>query len=265
MLGYSSILRERSDFTDEIKALFTALDQHGEPYCFFDGAKDIWARDYMPIKNKSGKYISFKYMPSYLNGFDELRTDFKNDVSYWFPAPVTYSDIVLDGGNIVFSPSKEKAIISDRVFYENPDYDKSVLLSELQRLLEAEIIIIPALASDMTGHADGMVRFIGENAVLGNRTSYKNGHEQKIRKVLYSHGIAVVEFPYFSIKGNSAVGCYLNYLETEKHIFLPVFETDTDRCAIISAQKICHKEIVPIKCKRIAKDGGVLNCICCEI
>ena len=72
---------------------------------------------------------------------------------------ITYSDINLDDGNVVFSPSKAKAVITDRVFSENPEYDKNTLLLELENLLEAEIIIIPSLESDMTGHADTMVHF----------------------------------------------------------------------------------------------------------
>lgn len=53
------------------------------------------------------------------------------------------------------------------------------LLTELENLLEAEIIIIPSLKSDMTGHVDGVVRFVNENTVIGNASSYKNGYEQK--------------------------------------------------------------------------------------
>ena len=60
-----------------------------------------------------------------------------------------------------FSPSKKRVIISNRVFLEKPDCDIAELVRELTRLLEAEVIIIPSLKSDMTGHADGMVRFFG--------------------------------------------------------------------------------------------------------
>lgn len=66
----------------------------------------------------------------------------------------------------MFSPSKAKAVITDRVFWENPEYDKNTLLLELENLLEAEIIIIPSLKSDMTGHADGVVRFVNETQWL---------------------------------------------------------------------------------------------------
>ena len=114
----------------------------------------------MPVKTKSGKYISFRYEPSYLADDPQLRTNYKTDIAPHFTLPVTYSNINLDGGNVVFSPSKAKAVITDRVFSDNPEYDKKTLLLELENLLEAEIIIIPSLESDMTSHADNMVRFL---------------------------------------------------------------------------------------------------------
>lgn len=265
MIGYSFRLKTDPAYAGTAKVLFAAMDQHGEPYCFFGGAKDIWARDYMPTKTRSGRYVSFRYAPSYLIGFEEIRTSFRDDIAPLFRSPVIYSDIVLDGGNIVFSPSKEKAILSDRVFSENPGRKRSDLLQTLQCLLEAEIIIIPAHAGDMTGHADGMVRFIDENTVLGNRAPYKTVHEQKIKRVLKRYGISVVDFPYSPAKGDSAVGCYLNYLETEHHIFLPVFGIAADADAITAANAIWEKEIVPVSCADVAKEGGVLNCISCEM
>lgn len=76
---------------------------------------------------------------------------------------------------MVFSPSKKRVIISNRVFLEKPDCDIAELVRELTRLLEAEVIIIPSLKSDMTGHADGMVRFLDEHTAIGNCVPSKNG------------------------------------------------------------------------------------------
>lgn len=142
--------------------MFATLDLFNIKYKLLNNTKDIWLRDFMPVKTKSGKYVSFRYEPSYLADDLQLRTNFKTDIAPHFVLPVTYSNINLDGGNVVFSPSKEKVIISDRVFSENPEYDKNTLLLELEKLLEASVLIIPSLKSDMTGHADGMVRFVDE-------------------------------------------------------------------------------------------------------
>lgn len=218
----------------------------------------------MPVKTKSGKYVSFRYEPSYLAGDPQLRTNFKTDIAPHFVLPVTYSNINLDGGNVVFSPSKTKAVITDRVFSENPEYDKNTLLLELEKLLEASLIIIPSLKSDMTGHADGMVRFVDENTVVANAPLSPFGFETKVKKALQNHGIEVLDFPYFDSNSDSAIGCYLNFLETEQAILLPVFSVDTDNKAVQTAKHIFHKAIVPVNINEIAADGGLLNCISWE-
>jgi hypothetical protein len=264
MLYFSSILKSNPKYSLSAENLFSALSDSGEKFTLFDGAKDIWARDYMPVKTKSGKYISFRYESSYLADDPQLRTNFKTDIAPHFTLPVTYSNINLDGGNVVFSPSKAKAVITDRVFSENPEYDKNTLLLELENLLEAEIFSIPSLKSDMTGHADGVVRFVNENTVIGNASPYKNGYEQKVKTALKEHGISVIDFPYFDSDGESAVGSYLNFLETDKHIFLPVFSDAQDETAVKRAKEIFDKKIVAVNINSIAEAGGILNSISWE-
>lgn len=128
-------------------------------------------------------------------------------------------------------------------------------------MLEARVIIIPSLRSDMTGHADGMVRFVDEYTVIVNASRSLFGLEAHIKVALRNHGIEVIDFPYLDSKGDSAVGCYLNFLETEQSIFLPVFGVDMDNEAIETAKNIFNKTIIPVNINEIAKDGGVLNCI----
>lgn len=245
--------------------MFAALDLFNIKYKLLNNTKDIWLRDFMPVKTKSGKYLSFRYEPSYLANAPQLRTDFKTDIAPKFKLEnLVYSDINLDGGNVVFSPSKEKVIISDRVFSENSGMGEAELTAKLEKLLEASVFIIPSLKSDMTGHADGMVRFVGENTVVANAPLSPYGFEAKFKKTLQKYGINVIDFPYFFSKGGSAVGCYLNFLETEKTIFLPMFGVDTDNEAIELAKSIFSKTIIPININEIAKYGGLLNCISWE-
>lgn len=264
MFYFSSLLKTTPQYSLSAENLFPALSDSGEKFTLFDGAKDIWARDYMPVKTRSGQYISFRYEPSYLADDPQLKTNFRADIAPHFALPITYSNINLDGGNVVFSPSRSKAVITDRVFSENLEYDKNTLLTELENLLEAEIIIIPSLKSDMTGHADGVVRFVNENTLIGNASPYKNGYEQKVKMSLKNHGISCLDFPYFDSDGKSAVGSYLNFLETEKHIFLPVFGDVQDEAAVNFANEIFDKKIIPVCVNAIAEEGGVLNCISWE-
>ena len=265
MIYLSDQLIEKTRYSDALHNLLEALEKSNTPFQFIHNTKDIWMRDFMPVRAKRGRYVSFRYEPLYLNDTPELRTEFSRDIAPQLDISATCSDMNLDGGNVVFSPSGNQVIISDRIFSENPFCDEATLVRELEVLLEARVIIIPSLKSDMTGHADGMVRFVDETTVVGNRTNHTNGLEQRIRRVLTCHGLNVIDFPYFSEGWSSAAGCYLNFLETEKNIFLPVFGCEEDNKATHAAESIFRKPIIPVNIREIAEDGGGLNCISWEM
>lgn len=261
MIYFSSKLYEK--FPSEARGLFDALEAKGEKYSLVEGTKDIRMRDFMPIRTADGSFVSFRYEPSYLKKYPRLRTDFGRDLAERFDLPFACSDINLDGGNAVFSPSRKKVLISERVLAENPDRGRNELTRELGRILGADVILIPSLKSDFTGHADGMVRFLDENTVIGNRVVSKNGLEQRIKRQLQRCGIGVIDFTC-RVSGLSAAGCYLNYLETENCVFLPVFGLETDDGAVAQAEALFDKAIVPVKIPGIAEEGGALNCISWE-
>ena len=263
MVLFASILTQK--FPEEAAAIFAALENCHVPYHLLENTKDIWLRDFMPVRTGYGRWISFRYEPSYLTDCVRLRTDFCKDIAPQLGLPVVYYDINLDGGNVVYAPSRSKVIISDRVYAENPAYTPAALVRKLAALLEAEVIIIPSLKSDMTGHADGMVRFVNENMALGNNVPSVNGLEQRVKRVLQNHGFDVIDFPYRGSRGGSAVGCYLNFLETERCVFLPVFDTEQDAQAASEARQLLCKNVVPVNVREIAKSGGCLNCISWEL
>lgn len=251
-------------YPTDAETLFATLAAHDVPYALLDGTRDIWLRDFMPVRTGSGKLVPFRYEPSYLWDCPELRTDFRRDIAPQLGLPVTYSHINLDGGNVVFSPSGVRVLISDRVFSENPEYPPVALVRELSELLEAEVIVLPSLKSDMTGHADGMARFLDDRTVLCNRPLSSCGFEQKVKRSVRDYGLDAVDFPFVPTGGVSAVGCYLNYLETERVVFLPVFGIEQDAEAETSARQLFSKEIVPVNIREIAQQGGCLNCISWE-
>ena len=244
--------------------LTAALGTHNIPYRFLPNTKDIWVRDFMPMRTRSGKLVSFRYEPSYLRDCPALRTDFRRDIAPQLALTPLYADINLDGGNVVFSPSGARVLISDRVFSENPEYPSAALVHELSELLETEVLIIPSLKSDMTGHADGMARFLDDRTVLCNRPLSSCGFEQQVKRAVQDCGLDAVDFPFVPTGGVSAVGCYLNYLETERVVFLPVFGIEQDAEAETFARQLFSKEIVPVNIREIAQQGGCLNCISWE-
>ncbi len=275
MLYFSSQLNKPT-YKPAADRLFAALDLFNIKYKLLNNTKDVWLRDFMPIKTRTGRLVSFRYEPSYLAECTKLRTDFKSDVSAEIGTEnIEYSDINLDGGNVVMSPSKKRAIISDRALSENPRLSKARTAYDIFNALEIETtdaLIIPSLKSDMTGHADGMVRFADENTVLVNEAKSKNGFESKVIKQLEANGLRVIEMPYYetnhkALDGTkSAEGCYLNYLETEKVVFFPMFSEnhETDMRAISIVKKALGKRVIPLNVNEIALYGGLLNCISWE-
>ena len=134
----------------------------------------------------------------------------------------------------------------------------------MSELLAAEVLIVLSLKRDMTSHADGMARFLDDRTVLCNRPLSSCGFEQKVKRSLRDYGLDAVNFPFVPTGGISAVGCYLNYLETERVVFLPVFGIEQDAEAETSARQLFSKEIVPVNIREIAQQGGCLNCISWE-
>ena len=125
MIYFSSLLKTNPTYKHAADNLFAALNNNGIKYDFIYNTKDIWVRDFMPVRNRLGHYISFRYEPSYLKDDSDLRTDFKTDIAPQFDLPVTCSEINIDGGNAVFSPSGEKVIISDRLLSENTEFSEN--------------------------------------------------------------------------------------------------------------------------------------------
>ena len=108
--------RLTKQYLSDTANLTAALGTHNIPYRFLPNTKDIWVRDFMPVRTGSGKLVSFRYEPSYLKNDPVLRTDFRKDLAPQLGLPVTYSNINLDGGNMVFSPSGARPDQRPRLF-----------------------------------------------------------------------------------------------------------------------------------------------------
>lgn len=257
----------KTKFPTSCENLVQILEQHDVKYVFLKGTKDIWCRDYMPIQTPSGKLIQFKYDPSYLRGekeWEESRSDVR-EVCRLNNIDAQFSEINIDGGNVLLCDGR--AILSDRIFSENPDWDHDELVNELTKLLESEVIIIPAQHGDMTGHADGMVRFVNKGTILGNRLAdeYKYWREG-MQKVIVQYGLRYIDVPFLTdIKDPkhpiSAIGIYVNYLEVNDLIVLPVFGREEDNQVVnILKEAFPDRTIETINYNEVAQEGGLLNC-----
>jgi agmatine deiminase len=162
----SRIIRQNARFSEICSRLSEILERNQIEIKFLDSTKDIWCRDYMPVQVEKERFIQLRYQPSYLQDALELQSE-PRVINKANGIRAEFSNINLDGGNLV--SWMDRAIVTDRVFHENPEYrNKKDLIAELENLLEVEVIVIPQIRKDMTGHADGLVRFLDRTTLIGN-------------------------------------------------------------------------------------------------
>jgi agmatine deiminase len=119
----------------------------------------------------------------------------------------------------------------------------------------------------MTGHADGMVRFANKNTILGNRRDEESDTWKKnMQRATDKFGLTYIEVPLITDiidkeHPDSAIGVYVNYLEVNNLIVMPVFGREEDQKAFDIIQKAFpNKVIETIDYNDVAQEGGLLNC-----
>lgn len=253
-------------YPDFYKRFETLLNEHQIPFQLLPNTKDVWAVDYMPIQISLNEYVSFVYNPSYLQAKKYLKTISDVDkICQTIGIETQKTDIIIDGGNI--TRCANKVFMTDRVFKENPAYERKQLIKELYELLQVDkIFLVPEQPGDFTGHSDGMVRFIDEHTVIIN--DYKQEQEEFYRAfeiAIHNTGLDYITIPYnvYNNKSNNqANGVYINYLQMEGIVMIPTFNMKGDELAIKQLETIFGgKSIALLESNDIADEGGILNCI----
>jgi len=130
------------------------------------------------------------------------------------------------------------------------------------------IVFIPPEPGDVTGHADGMVAWIGADTLIVNR--YTGRFRSKFRQALdegLPHNVRIVEVPYEPsgqvLRGfPSAIGNYVNMLVSSKIVLMPSYgliHIDDEINQIMSL--VTKRVALKINSSAIARYGGSLNCI----
>src|SRR5208337_4278233 len=131
---FSDLLKSEPKYSDTCKRITDVLDNCNIKYHFLPCTKDIWARDFMPIQVSENKFIEYRYDPDYLQAvkYRNLKT-YPDIVCDAINLKTIKTDIILDGGNIIKSPSA--VILADKAVKENANsYTKEESILELKRL-----------------------------------------------------------------------------------------------------------------------------------
>jgi len=253
-------------YPDFYKRFENVLKNGNLLFGFLPQTKNVWAVDYMPIQTDLNKFVRFVYNPSYLQTKKYLKTiSDVDEICKAIGIETFKTGIIIDGGNV--TRWTNKVIMTDRVFKDNPTYERKQLIKELYELLQVnKIYFVPEQPGDFTGHSDGMVRFVDEHTVIIN--DYKQEKEEFYRAfeiAIHNTGLDYITIPYnvYDNKSNDhANGDYINYLQMENTIIIPTFDIKEDDLAVKQLETIfAGQNIQTIESNEIAYDGGILNCI----
>lgn len=253
-------------YPDFYKRFEKVLTDCNVEYALLSNTKDVWAVDYMPIQTELNKFVRFVYNPIYLQAKKYLKTisdvdTICNDIG----VTTIKTDIILDGGNVTHWTNK--VIMTDRVFKDNPTYERKKLIKKLYELLQVDkIYFVPEQPGDFTGHSDGMVRFIDENTVVINDYyREKEWFRRAFEIAIHNIGLDYIKIPYnvyYNKSNDQANGDYINYLQMEKTVIIPTFGIAEDDEAVKQLETIFAGNIIEtVESNEIANNGGILNCI----
>jgi len=235
---------------------------------FLEGTADIWIRDYAAVQISRKRFVKFRYYPDYLRGkYEHLITGDEVLEQVRGLGAFSRSEIILDGGNLVASTTA--VVLTDKTLRENRIRCRQEFRARLEALFHTDnCIFIPAEPGDIIGHSDGVIRFLADDLVAINDYSKVDpDYGRRLLRVLNQERLTTVRLPYSlprrsGTEISSAVGNYINFLRVESLILVPAYGARQDDEACRLLEQSCPKAtVVPVRCTRLASQGGCLNCI----
>ena len=251
-----------SEFPEIFAGLTAILKEHNVNCELIPDTNDLWCRDYMPIQIDDDRFVCYTYRPDYLL---KKRSDAKyitdsRKVCERLGLYAKYTDIVIDGGNVV--KAGNHIIMTDKVFAENPQHDHSTLYHELENLFECELLFLPWDKAEKYGHSDGIVKAISDDTVLmTNYHDFDQDMANEIEKRL-SAVFNVERLHYDCQKKDTRSWAYINFLTVGNLIVLPKLNTMYDEQAL-SQINMYYPDctVIQLDVTGSVAAGGGLNCI----
>lgn len=262
---FSSLLNRKCPKT--FGNLVAAFEKHGVEYRFLQNTNDIWCRDYMPVQVGDRIFCGFSYAPDYLHESEKLlstRTD-GNQVccELGFDVRLPSMPLIIDGGNVI--RCDDKIIMVEKVFKENQQgFSRKEVTKAIEEHFMAELVVLPWDKGEFYGHADGLVRYIGNDRVLiTNYDKYDKDFTRKVTNVLQRHFKEVAKLGYYITRQHKHNWAYINWLQTDKLLLVPSFGYPEDEQAFEQIMSLMpeyrgHSEMV--NASDLIRYEGCLNC-----
>lgn len=252
----------KKDYSDIYKGLVRILNKHNVAYDIIPNTKDVWCRDYMPLQLDKERYLCYEYKPDYLmNSARNWKyiTDSLN-VCRGMQLNIKKTPLIMDGGNVV--KVGNKAIMTEKVFVENPSMDEDMLKKQLEKQMECEVVFIPWDRNEKYGHSDGIIKPISDNTIL--MTNYHDFDREYTNEVVkrLSSKFEIETLSYKVRKTAPESWAYINFLTVGKLIVLPALGKEEDEQALSQIKRYYPECLVEqLNISDLVKDGGGLNCV----
>lgn len=252
----------KKDYSDIYKGLVRILNKHNVAYDIIPNTKDVWCRDYMPLQLDKERYLCYEYKPDYLMKNANNRkyiTDSLN-VCRGMQLNIKKTPLIMDGGNVV--KVGNKAIMTEKVFVENPSMDEDMLKKQLEKQMECEVVFIPWDRNEKYGHSDGIIKPISDNTIL--MTNYHDFDREYTNEVVkrLSSKFEIETLSYKVRKTAPESWAYINFLTVGKLIVLPALGKEEDEQALSQIKRYYSECLVEqLNISDLVKDGGGLNCV----
>lgn len=252
----------KSDYSNIYNGLEKILNKHNITYGIIPHTKDVWCRDYMPLQIDEYKYLCYNYRPDYLtkNPINHKYITDSQLVCHEMNLKTIPTSLIIDGGNVV--KAGNRIIMTEKVFFENPNVSKEGIKREIENKMECEVIFIPWDKEEKYGHSDGIVKPISDDAVLlTNYHDFDSEYTNEVVKRL--KGIFdIASLSYKAKELDQRSWAYINFLTVGNLIILPALGIEEDEQALSQIKQYYPNCIIEqLNVSKLVKDRGGLNCI----
>ena len=273
-VSYAEAIIEGGDnvviFADKTAMPFLKSRLPNENLLLIDEQLDPWIRDVSPVF--PGKNIQFQYSGGLKKKEAKfLQKNFNKVISKYNVSPSVRVDFLNDGGNFVYNRELGIVLTTDKFLKLNKTI-RSEAKPILEGIFDAKVVILPA-DDEKLGHVDGMCAFVNNTLLLVNYEDDPEFRDSVLDKLVLLDEVTIKEIncPVSKKKASggfaSAYGIYVNCVQTENAVYVPIFNDPQDEDALALFREIlsCGKKIIPVDASNVCHLGGSLRCLSWEV